>query len=638
MADAAVTANEGQSLEDGHISLGTLEDYFTDSSDDSREAREKSERSRDYYDNEQLTTAEKDTLSKRNQPQVVFNRIGPKVDFLLGFERQNRTDPKAFPRTPNHDEAANAVTDAIRYVLDNDKFDIKASQVFENMIIEGFGGCTVEVAEKRDDLQITVNYVRWDRIFYDPYSVARDFSDARYMGIVIWKDLSDAKAEWPDSAADLQGQMDNMTLGTTYDDTPDRFFDKTRDRVQCIDIWYKWEQTWHHAIFAQGVWLEPPEQSTYLDDDGMPANPMILTSTKVKREGQRYGTVEALIDIQDEINKRRSKMLHILNTKQTFSKEGQIMNINDFKKEANKSDGHLEFPNAGTFGTDFGIIPNENLVGPQFSMYQDAIQQIDAVQANAALAGKTEGTLSGRAIQSLQQGGMIELTPVFDTHAQWKNAIYRAVWDRIRQFWKEERWVRVTDDEENLKFVGLNQPVSLAEQRIADQLQIKPEDVRSQFPDELAEIHRLQPELAEVAEVENNVAEIDVDIIIEEVPDVTNLQSEQFDLLVKIYQANPDAIDFEDIIAMSTLRNKNKILKRDLSPEEEAAAQQQQAKQDEADAIAREGAAADVGATKAKTLKDTAGAAKDQAAAEETQLTNAQTRAGIKELLEFVNR
>jgi hypothetical protein len=420
----------------------------------------------------------------------------------------------------------------------------------------------------------------------------------------------------------------------TYDDKPNdqrfRWFDTNRDRVMCIDIYYIWKQQWHHAIFAKGIWLDNPKISTYIDEDGLPTNPHTATSGKVKRQGQRYGPVESLIDIQKEINSRRSKSLHIFTAKQTFSKEGQIIDVDDFKKEANKSDGHLEFPNSGEFGKDFGVIPN-NVEGTQhFAMYEDAKRMMDTAQANAALAGKTESALSGRAIQSLQQGGLIELTPLFDAHSQWKKSIYRAVWDRIRQFWREDKWIRVTDDEDNLKFVGLNQPISIAEQRISEQMGLSVREVRDEFEDEIAEIHRIQPETAEIAEIENEVAEIDVDIIIEEVPDVVNLQSEQFELLVKMFQANPNGIPWEEVVKMSSLRNKDKILKKELTPEERQAVEQDQAQQQEITEIAKGKEISEIEKTQADTAKTTA-------EAEGQQIENAAQRAGMDELLQFVN-
>ncbi|MCH8294482.1 hypothetical protein IH992_25645 [Candidatus Poribacteria bacterium] len=191
---------------------------------------------------------------------------------------------------------------------------------------------------------------------------------------------------------------------------------------------------------------------------------------------------------------------------------------------------------------------------------------------------------------------------------------------------------------DNFLFVGSNvpskrtyQPITLAEQRIAEGTGLSVKDVREEFADEIAEIHRIQPEMQETAEVENEVAEIDVDIILEEVPDVVNLQSEQFDLLVKMYQANPAGIDWEDVIAVSSLRNKDKILNKDLEPEERQALEARQASEAEADQIVKAGAVADIEATKAK-------AGKDQADAEGQQLENAAQRQGLQELLKFVNR
>ena len=58
-------------------------------------------------------------------------------------------------------------------------------------------------------------------------------------------------------------------------------------------------------------------------------------------------------------------------------------------------------------------------------------------------------------------------------------------------------------------------------------------------------------------------------------PDVVNLQGEQFDMLVKMYQANPSGIPWESIVQMSTLRNKKQILGKD-DPEQQQAQQKQQ--------------------------------------------------------------
>ena len=114
--------------------------WVEDSEEVTEDARKHAELHRDYYDNKQLTSEQKAELAKRGQPEVVLNLVQDKVDFLLGFEATTRTDPKGLPRTPQDDEAADAVTDGLRY--QEDKMDLKQhfSQVWENMLIEGFGG------------------------------------------------------------------------------------------------------------------------------------------------------------------------------------------------------------------------------------------------------------------------------------------------------------------------------------------------------------------------------------------------------------------------------------------------------------------------------------------------------------------
>ena len=570
------------------IGLETLVQYFEDSASSSDSARIESERARDYYDGIQLTSEEISELKKRQQPPVVFNRIQPKIDFLLGSERRQRSDPKAFPRTPNHDEAADAATDGIRYVQDNNNFDVISSDVFENGLIEGTGGVSIEV--NRETLEVVIKRVAWDRYFYDPHSRERDHKDSRYDGVVMWMDFEEAKEKWGDAAKELDTQMQHThSTGETFEDKPTtaQWFDSSRKRVMVVQINFLDKGKWFTAIYTKGVLLEEPKESPYVDEIGKPENPLIMMSMKIDREGNRYGAVKGLIDIQDEINKRRSKSLHLLNTKQTYSKEGHLKSINSFKREANKPNGHLEFPPKGEFGRDFGVIPDAGLVASQFQMYQESIQQMDAVSANAALSGNADQGLSGRAVQALQQGGSIELAPLFDVHQQWKKRVARAIWSRIKQFWKEPKWLRVTDDEDNLKWVGLNQPISMAEQAVMDKTGLSLKEVQVQFGDKIQEVVSQDPELAKPVARDNDVAEIDVDIILEEVPDTVNLQGEQFDLLVKMYQVNPQSADnpkgipWESLVQMSTLRNKDKLLGNDLTPEQKQAQEQQIAAQEQ---------------------------------------------------------
>jgi hypothetical protein len=135
------------------------------------------------------------------------------------------------------------------------------------------------------------------------------------------------------------------------------------------------------------------------------------------------------------------------------------------------------------------------------------------------------------------------------------------------QFWTAEKWIRVTDDERNIKFVGLNQPLTLGEQLLEEfkkQPNVTPEQIA-----QAEQQAKMDPRMQQVVGVKNKVAELDVDIVLDEVPASATLQTEQFEQLSAMAQAGVP-IPPDVIIEASSLRNKEKILKK-MRGEEEGA-------------------------------------------------------------------
>ena len=136
----------------------------------------------------------------------------------------------------------------------------------------------------------------------------------------------------------------------------------------------------------------------------------------------------------------------------------------------------------------------------------------------------------------------------------WSWRVYRAAWNRIRQYWTEEKWVRVTDDEDSLRWVGLNQAVTAK-----DELE-RYAEAGQQPPAELLALAQTNPEA--VVRYQNKVADLDVDILVEDGPDTVTIQGEQFQQLVEMKRADPTSISTEMIIQASSLRNKDQILEK----------------------------------------------------------------------------
>jgi hypothetical protein len=95
----AMAPNMDQKTPDEDTSyVAKLVEYFEQSEEATEEARKLSEQCRDYYDGRQLTASERKALQDRGQPDIVINRIQAKIDYLVGYEASNRTDPRAYPR------------------------------------------------------------------------------------------------------------------------------------------------------------------------------------------------------------------------------------------------------------------------------------------------------------------------------------------------------------------------------------------------------------------------------------------------------------------------------------------------------------------------------------------------------------
>lgn len=594
------------------LPLEKLKAMVSNAADLTSSAREMAERDRDYTDHHQYTAEEIAVLRRRKQPIVTNNHIRRKVDAMVGMEQRGRVDPKAFPRTPQHLEQAELATKALIFVDDNCDVDSKRSQAFENLIVEGTMACEVIVQPKRDKLEVCVNRIRWEELVYDPHSRELDFSDAGYLGTMKWMTLDEAVSlyggvyEGDDLEEVLMTVLSTAQDGETYEDRPIysnsfRWADKRQRRVRVAQLYYRHKGEWNLAIFCGGgvIWEGP---SPYYDDEKKPCCAIIAQSAYIDRENDRYGVVRSMISPQDEINKRRSKALHLLSSRQTVGVKGALDSVTDMKREMADPSGHVEvnieaFEDAARVGMKpFEVQPTGDMTAGHVALLQEAKQEIDALGPNPSLQGEMGSSASGRAILAQQQAGMTQLGPIYDGLRHWNVRLYRAIWSRIQQFWTEQRWVRVTDDEGAPEFFGFN----VVQGNVFDMTTGHPVPV-----------------------VANNVAEMDVDIIVDASPDYATLQHEQFATLADL-AGKGIAIPPEMLIEASALPDKAKYLKKIKEREQASMAQQGQMMQAQAQ---MEGQKAQAAAQRdmAAAQKDGMQAQKIAAEVDETRADTAKT-------------
>jgi hypothetical protein len=592
---------------------------FRDYATSTISSRALAEQCRDYKNGKQLSDEERKALKKRKQPPVIDNKIQDKCDTLIGIEQQTRTDPKAYPRTPDHDEAADAATDALRYVKDDNAFTEVTTAAYDNLMVEGLCAGEVIVEKRKGKFpKVKMNRIPWDRTYYDPHSSELDYSDAGYKGFFTWMYADKAESLWP-SKKDVISESwagTESTEGSTFDDKP-RFavMSGKRKRIQVFTTYFYKSDKWMRAVWCSGGYLEGPEISNYKDEDGQPDCCIELQAVYKDRDGNPFGAVQRWLDLQDAHNKRHSKMLHLLNTKQMHVEKGAFPDINKARAELHKPDGVIEY----TPGMKSEIVTNLEMAQGQFQLLQYTDAQLSSTGPNAALMGQT-GDISGKAKQLDQQAGSLMTAPLANAHRSWKLRMYRKAWNRVRQYWTGEMWVRVTDDEDKVKFVGLNQPV-LQGDLLAEQLKNdpRPPEEKAALLQQIAADPQMQQPVMDGGKpkLKNNVATMDVDIIIDEAPDTITVQAEEFDKLVRLAESGSVQIPGKALITASGLRSQTKKLILDqMSGENDPAAQkmaEMQQKLIELEAMLKEG----------QVRKVNADALKAEAAAGETEIDTA---------------
>ena len=531
------------------MDLGELLEFVREFDEGTSDSRDIAERCRDYYDSNQLSEIERRALKKRKQPEVVINRIKPKMDGLMGMERQNRTTAKAYPRTPKHEKGAEAATQGIRYVLDDNAYSQIRSSCWDNLLMEGTAGAEVNVRESADGFEILINHIQWDRLIYDPHARTKNFADARFKGQFVWLDYDIALERYPDG----KDVLESMIAGsTTFDDKP-RWLDVARKRVRIIELYWMQAGDWQYACFTGGGFLKGPMKSAFVTETGETEDPYEFASLFVSRDGVRYGASYQLLDVQDEVNKRRSKALHLMSVRQVMLERGAVEDVNKVRQELAKPDGVVEV----TPGMVFELLKTNDMLAAQFNLLQEAKMEIDAVSYNAAASGKDTNLQSGVALRAREVAGQTEVAPMFDVLKNLDVRVYRKVWNRIKQYWKAPMWVRITDDPSKLRWVGLNQPMTKLDQALeqAQAQGAKPEQLE-QMKMQLA----LDPAASQIVDTQNDVATLDVDIVIADAPDTVTQQMEDFQTLGEMVKSGfpmpPIAV-----IEASPLSNKDRIIK-----------------------------------------------------------------------------
>jgi hypothetical protein len=512
----------------------------------------------EFREGRQWTDAEINKLQERGQPDIVENEILPRVNRLLGQYKQMKTRIKFRGRNLQQDEPiANILSDIMLYIQQKNQYEFEEAEMVDDAFVCGMGVVEVKV-EYDESYQAEVVIRQEDRlnIFPDPYSSRYDWEDANFICRSKWVSLSEAKALYPKKVNELNGLSEQVVAELLSIDTlkNNTYYDERLKRIRLVEVWYRVKEkkiiavtdsdmidvTNHseaklNALRKKGATvaekLNPKVKmgvfcaNVLFEDRDSPYEhgkfPFVPYFVYRKKNGEPYSLVRSLIDPQTEINKRRSKALHLLNTNQIIMGEGAVRDKDDIAKEAAKPDGVMEVRKFD----QFELVKNIDLAATQMQLLsesKDAIKRISGISDEAM--GMRSEIRSGTGLARKQAMTDTIIAPIFENLRRTRLLVGNLVYELIKQYYTEEKIFSITDDVKSKQIVVTK-----------DHLQA--------------------------------IKERQYDIIVEEAPDTTTLQDEQFRMMsemIQTFSLPPDVAMsiFPLMIQMSQLRNKDEILKQ----------------------------------------------------------------------------
>jgi hypothetical protein len=452
----------------------------------------------------QWTTAQRSAMGDR--PMLSLNEIRKFVNRICGAQRGAKVEEKVLPRDDESDPLiADILTDLVKFVYDNNKAEkIHIPRSFRDMVIwRGYG--KVEWSDEYNPLgDICIKSIDPMRVRIWGKGERYDLLDRKGIIEVLPMDKEEAIERWSGKKAEIEalvGKMDENLepkqggedySGVTEADSED-YFDTNTGKCLILRT-QKYE-------YVTVTFLKMPDGSLeeVKSKDIPPGLPLLKKKMKKLYVYYTIGDVELeskpstnkhnkfdivqfaaytdggrvtsptqdLLDPQDEKNKRRSQIIHILNSSPRnnyFVSNGAFADIKVAEKQMGGINQLIEV-NKPLNECVAPIQSNLSAVPAIIGMEQAASQDMREISGlgDASLGTVPEGVKSGRGIEALQAPTETIIAEIFDNYLVSRQLMADLVLSLIQQYYTDYRRVRILGDYTN-KFL------SAGDQQVREQI------------------------------------------------------------------------------------------------------------------------------------------------------------------------
>lgn len=488
---------------------GRLMDYYRMELDRQSENRYQMALDEDYFDSIQYTEEEIAELKERGQAPTVYNVIQQSVNWVTGSEKRGRTDFKVLPRGKEDAKAAEGKTKYLKYLSDTNRTPFHRSRAFEDAVKVGIGWMEVGVQDEDDGEPIYDRYESWRNMLWDSASTELDGSDMRYQFRSKWVDEDVAKALFPTRTAQIEAAVVDAALYSSFElGDGDLAMDQAewdrgdnqgalsvvvthnRRRVRLIEAWYRMPEKVKKirgGAFNGQIYDESDPRHAEAVELGAAVTEKVMMRTRFcimtsgdllyegpspyrhnrfkfipiwgyryGRNGLPYGMIRGLRDIQDDVNKRMAKALHIISTNKVVMDEGALpdgVSIDDFAAEVARPDAII----IKRQGKELVLNADRDLEPAHLDFASRNIAMIQQVGGvTDELLGRTTNAVSGVAVQKRQEQGSLATARFFDNLRLAEQLRGEIELSLVEQFATEEKQFRITNQRGTPEFVQIN--------------------------------------------------------------------------------------------------------------------------------------------------------------------------------------
>jgi len=428
----------------------------------------------DYKENNQWTAAEiEELVTVRKQPLYINNQVKVTIDFLNGQFAQIKSRIGVRPRNGKADQkSADTVTDLFRYIYQNNGLEFEERDCADDGFTLGRGVLDVQVGF--DDLFQPEISVRWEdalAIHPDPHSRHYDWNeDALYICRSKWVDVDKAVELHPESAAELRGLLsgedpahgDLLEKDRIEGNKETLLVDDKRRRIRLVEVQYKKfkrEILWvadDRTIREDEISEKEAKRKGYLKLNrvthrifvGVFTEGILLSHDETekerfsfiqfvvhrKRSGEPYGPTFPALPLQDSINKRGSKAMHLLNSRGVVFERGAVTDKDSLAAELAKPDFQIELNDATM--EKFQFVEHKELAAAHMQFHDSDLANFRRVTGinPDALGEKTE-IRSGIGVARKVAQTKVASAGAFDNFRRTRQALGLTMLDCIQHYY-----------------------------------------------------------------------------------------------------------------------------------------------------------------------------------------------------------